>query len=140
MLAEISPKSMKTKKRPDLFFRSDVLDAADYVESMAGRFEQSDRFLKAVAQEIDTVLTRREHLYAPATSDVVNSWARELGLPETKTSNDMDVRDAVDRIWSYVSTRLFSSKPCVDPKTFNQAHGLREFPDTTRIEHCRENG
>lgn len=99
-----------------LFSHLDVMDVVDYAESMSEKFELSENFLEAVKKQIDIVLMRQERTIAPATSDVVNSWARELGLKESASPRDSDVCDAVDRIWSHVSTRLFSSKPATDAK------------------------
>jgi hypothetical protein len=101
-------------QRAALFFHTDVMDVVDYAECMSEKFKLSENFLEAVKKQIDVVLMRRERTIAPATSDVVNSWARELGLPETEGCHDSDVRDAVDKIWAHVSSRLFSSKPCVE--------------------------
>lgn len=45
-------------------------------------------------------------LLASAT-DLLNSWAREMGVQEAKT--EADIKGVIDRLWSETSKRLFST-------------------------------
>jgi hypothetical protein len=85
-------------------------------EHMSNKFELSERFLEAVKQQIDVLMMRKERSIAPGTSDLLNQWLRELGFPETESCKDSDVRAGLDMIYTYVNTRLFSSKPCTEKK------------------------
>jgi hypothetical protein len=100
--------------------RGHILKTREETDEAMGWHATKRRFLESVKQQIDVLLMRKECAVAPGTSDLVNQWSRELGFPETESYRDSDVRAAVDRIYTYVNTRLFSSKPVVDPKAFNQ--------------------
>src|ERR1019366_1668339 len=49
----------------------------------------------------------RASLLASAT-DLLNSWAREMGVHEAQT--EADIKPVIDRLWSTLSIQLFSDK------------------------------
>jgi len=87
--------------------------------------------------QIDGVAAVERHdadsLLASAT-DLLNSWAREMSVAEAR--DEKDIKGVIDRLWSEISSRLFSKpmKQPQKPRTLSKNFEEHNMPHTPYID------
>lgn len=85
-------------------------DAIDAYDMLAGRL----RLAQAAIDRAMGVLA--------STTDLANSWAREIGVMEA--NNEYELKEVVDRIWSRTSSRFLEERQAGYADGFAEGSGI----------------